>query len=142
MANSTIEHLFSKLAVCLKNKEVAKLAPRSTSKEYEHTVQSFVYQNFTEKYSSLNTLTVEADPSPVKKDNMGAGTVETVSPSKRKLSKDVLFGERSRSIISDISKKSRRSSNQALPSKSSKINTEKSNAKEKNESFFISLGYE
>ena len=51
------------------------MAPRSTSKEYEHTVQSFVYQGFTEQYTAMNTLSTERDPKAVKKDNMGAGVV-------------------------------------------------------------------
>ena len=86
-------------------------------------MQSFVYQGFAEQYSGLRTLEREGDPAVVRKDNMGAGTIETVNVDRRKQSKDMLFGERSRSIVSDISKKSKGSSNHFQAGKNSKLQT-------------------
>jgi hypothetical protein len=59
----------------VKKGDIGKLAPKTTHGEYSHTVQSFVYQSFAEKYKERKFGDVEKDPHPLQKDNMGAGSL-------------------------------------------------------------------
>ena len=51
------------------------MAPKATNLEHHHTVESFVYQNFAEKYSNSGRIANEKDPAPAKMDNIAAGII-------------------------------------------------------------------
>jgi hypothetical protein len=90
-------------------KNIAKMAPKAMNSQTGHAVQSFVYQAFTEQYKGMRRFKKETDPAPAVIDTFGSGTIDTEQRTQRKMSKEMqpsIFGERSRSIISDISKKS------------------------------------
>ena len=53
------------------------MAPKTTKEECSHTVQSFVFQCFTEKYQTIDIGRADRDPSPPAKDSIATNTIET-----------------------------------------------------------------
>ena len=76
-AEDAVEHLMGRFEEGIKLAEVGRMAPKTTKEECSHTVQSFVFQCFTEKYQTIDIGRADRDPSPPAKDSIATNTIET-----------------------------------------------------------------